>query len=214
MEIQPNTNDSQKPESRFCEQAVAAAISVCMVAAVIGLVLALYASRNTDESTVGNYAYGKGTYTDALDFLYENAPVELPSELLNQQIVISTVYTLNQSNGPSTAYANTSDGKFVSSKDMYKFYLNGEAFSPSITFAYVVYKNEFIVFFNIDELIQILDRHGYKTKAETLRQSIDLADTAVIAQGNYVTSSDLAKLGIDVNVNLMYCSHIPIHLNF
>jgi len=214
MDTHPNTTESQKRKSRFFEQAVAAAISVCMVGAAIGLVLALYASKNTDEDTVGSYAYSKVTYMDALDSLYENVPVELPSELLNQPIALSNAYWLIQSNEPSAAYANTSDGKFVSSKDMYKFYLNGEAFSPSITFLYVVHKNNFMMLFNIDELIQILDRHGYKTKAEMLRQSIDLADTAVIARGNYVTSSDLAKLGIDVFINLAVCSHTPVHFNF
>ena len=105
---------------------------------------------------------------------------------------------------------NPLGGEFVALHHLYTFSLNSEAFYPSKSFMYVVFNGGFAVYFNIDELIQILDWYGYETEAEELSQAVDPEDIMTIAAGNYVRDEVLLEAGIASVVGWALSSHTPV----
>jgi hypothetical protein len=108
---------------------------------------------------------------------------------------------------------NPLGGEFVVLHHLYTFSLNGEAFYPSKSFMYVAWDDAFAVYYDIDELSQILDWYGYDTKADLLRRVIDSSEIVSIACGNYVRDAVLSEAGIESAVGWALNSHTPVTFN-
>jgi hypothetical protein len=107
---------------------------------------------------------------------------------------------------------NPLEGDFVVLHHLYLFSLNGEAFYPSTSFMYVV-GNDLSVYYDIDELIQILKWYGYDAEAENLRSSIDPADRITIAGREYALDTVLTEAGIVSDVGWALSSHTPVNFS-
>jgi len=92
---------------------------------------------------------------------------------------------------------NPLGGEFTILHHRHTFTINGEAFYPSPSFMYVTSADGFTVYYNIDELTQILQLYGYDSEAEELRQVIDPDEITAIAAGNYVRDTVLDKAGVE-----------------
>ena len=104
---------------------------------------------------------------------------------------------------------NPLGGEFTMLQHPHVFTLSGEAFYPSASFMYFISSDDFFVYYvyyNIDELTQILQLYGYDSEAEKLRQNIDPADITAIAGGNYVRDIVLAKAGVESDVGRLSAS--------
>jgi len=107
---------------------------------------------------------------------------------------------------------NPLGGEFTVLHHLHVFTLNGEAFYPSTSFMYVISADDFTVYYNIEELTQILQLYGYDTEAEELRRNIDPADITAIAGGSYVRDTVLADAGVESDVEgLSASSHVSSH---
>ena len=75
---------------------------------------------------------------------------------------------------------------------------------------YVVFHDDFSVYYDIDELTQILEWYGHDADAEKIRESVAPADIVSIARGNYVRDTVLSELGLESDVGWAYSSHTPV----
>ena len=109
---------------------------------------------------------------------------------------------------------NPLGGEFMVLLRHHTFMLNGEAFYPSRSFMYVVWGDDISVYYDIDELAELLEWYGYASESANLRRSIAPADIAAIAGGSYVREINLAKAGIDVDNTWMLSSSRPTPVLF
>ena len=105
---------------------------------------------------------------------------------------------------------NPLGGEFVIPHHLYTFTLNGEAFYPSKSFMYVVFEEGFAVYYDYNELLQILDWYGYESETGALSQAIAKADVVTIAGGGYARDVILAGAGVESFVEWELSSHTPV----
>ena len=106
---------------------------------------------------------------------------------------------------------NPLGGDFVALHHIFQFSLNREAFYPSKSFLYYDW-HKASMYFDMDELVQILEWYGYADKAAELRQSIGRDEFMTIAGKKYLHSDALAKVGIETDMILYLSSCTPVRL--
>jgi len=105
---------------------------------------------------------------------------------------------------------NPLGGEFTVLRHLHTFTLNDEAFYPSSSFMYFTSDDGFVVYYDIDELTQILQLYGYDAIAEALREVIGPEEITAIASGSYVRDTVLSRAGVESGVSWITSSHTPV----
>jgi len=108
---------------------------------------------------------------------------------------------------------NLQGGEFTILHHRHVFTLNREEFYPSKSYMYVVSLNEAFVYFDFDELCEVLRWYGYAHVADRLLREVERADFVSIARGRYVSGAALAGLGVTTDVGWALSSHTPVAFN-
>lgn len=106
---------------------------------------------------------------------------------------------------------NPLGGEFPILHHLHRFTFDNEVFYPSASFMFVVYKDDFITYFDIAELADILELQGRDGLSNRLRQIAGTDNLPVIAGKAYITDAGLAKAGIAVDIGWALSSHTPVH---
>ncbi|MCL1810404.1 MAG: hypothetical protein FWG42_11675 [Clostridiales bacterium] len=105
---------------------------------------------------------------------------------------------------------NPLGGEFTVLHHKHTFELNGEAFYPSKSFMYVAGNGNKDVYYDIDELAEILEQYGHGDEAATLRKRASAAGLTAIARGDYIRDTALAEIGAETEVGWEFSSHTPV----
>lgn len=105
---------------------------------------------------------------------------------------------------------NPMGGMFSVLHHNHRFTFDGEEFYPSASFMYNILDDYFTTYFDIGELIKILEFQGRDDIAEKLRQIGSTISLAVISGKAYIMDRDLADAGISVEIGWHLSSHTPV----
>ena len=105
---------------------------------------------------------------------------------------------------------NPLGGEFTVLGHTYRFWLNDEEFYPSKSFVYAVYAKGSAVYYDIAELLYTLVLYGYEEEAKNVWLNINPADVTLIAGGNYVRDTVIAKAGLESRTGWEFSSHTPV----
>ena len=104
------------------------------------------------------------------------------------------------------------DGEFTVAQHKHRFTLNGEPFYPSISFMYVASGNGPAPYWDIDELVDILDAYGCDSAIDALRRTIGRDDVIKIARGTYISGAMLEAAGVSVDVGWNVSAYTPVQI--
>jgi hypothetical protein len=100
---------------------------------------------------------------------------------------------------------NPLGGEFTVMRHQFTFTLNGETFYPSKSFMYAVWNRDGgdggnSLYFDLDEVAQLLEWYGHNDDAKALRLSAATAEITDIARGRYIRDTALSFAGIETHI--------------
>jgi hypothetical protein len=147
--------------------------------------------------------------------IFEGERMTIAQALQERRVSVEELVANGLRNVSMIPIENPLGGEFTVLNHPHTFKLEGEAFFPSKTFRYVVFNDKLSVYYDTDELSQILELYGYPAVSAQLRSSIGPEYIMTIARGNYVSAAMLATAGIVTEVGRPYSSqaystHTPV----
>lgn len=134
----------------------------------------------------------------------------LKQALEERRIIIEDAVANGLFNVTMEPVENTMGGGFSVLHHMHKFSFDNEEFYPSASFMYNIFNDGFTTYFDIGELINILDLQGRDSIAEKLHQIISTSNLPVISGKTYIKDKDLVDAGISVEIGWQLSSHTPV----
>lgn len=155
--------------------------------------------------------YLSTTNTDRIYVVFEDGErMTIGRALEEARVNVEMLVAAGLSNVRMIPKDNPLGGEFPVLHNLHTFSLNGEAFYPSGSFMYVVYGDHFSVYYDIDELVQILEAYKHDEAIDNLRRVIGRDDVTIIAGRNYIRDLKLAGAGIESEVGWEVSSHTPV----
>lgn len=158
------------------------------------------------------YRYYLNTTRADRVFITLESGEELPLKqaLEERRIIIEDAVANGLYNVSMEPVDNPMGGDFSILHHRHKFTFDNEEFYPSASFMYCIFDDSFTTYFDIGELIYILELQGRDSIAEKLRLVSSSGNLFVISGKSYIKDKDLADAGISVEVGWHLSSHTPV----